>query len=30
MILTAHDKEVNEAMLALLDFDLFSAYQTNL
>ena len=30
MILTPYDKEVNEAMLALLDFDLFSAYQANL
>ena len=29
MILTPYDKEVNEAMLALWDFDSFSAYQIN-
>ena len=30
MILTPYNKEVNEAMLALWDFDSFSAYQINL
>ena len=30
VLLTPYDKEVNEAMLALWDFDSFSAYQINL
>ena len=30
MILTPYNKEVNESMLALCDFDSFSAYQINL